>query len=718
MQHHLYRHVALLFAAAVAAAPAHAQVQPRDSTRTCGPDTPAESCTAPVPIGPDRPAAGTDGLVLSGGGSRGLAHPGSLMALEERGFDADIVTGTSIGALVGALYAVGYPAADIQRQVEAVDWGELFTATPVVIGPERAVRYPLLSYDRQADPLRFNRGIVPQWRMNRALVRLLFDGEARARGDFDRLARRFRAVATDLRTGEPVVLGRGDLARAVRASFAVPGVFAPVEWEGRTLIDGGIADNLPIEPARRLGARYIVAVDVGRPSEEIASRGPFAVIGRTIDLLQDLGQRDSVPPQVWIVPPLPPTFGGITFPGDPTPLFRIGYQAVAQVADTVRFTGRPRRTLPAPPTRFSGLVIEAPDSALAAYARAAFASVAPGEYAPERVLTTVDRLYTTGLFEGIWPRVEGDGAEAARLVVRVEAPPRFSLAGAIGYDSDRFGRAFLSVQQSASVAGAPAVANLSGLATAREQMLSADMRLYPVRLAPFVASTGAYFRETDVRFVRRGDDVEVTRTGVWGSLELHQLLAERVAQGVVRAEWIDVAHGGGGWSFGPLLRVSEPQSERPIVGVTALAEAEARWGGYQYQQARARGSYAMRRGVVLAALVADAATVFGDAPPDVVPALGDEHLVPGYRWGEGRGSARLVGGADAAYPIPGGAYLRTRLRAGAVGRGLGRVVSQAPWAVGGDVGLFYQSPFGALSLAVGMNNRSEPRVVIDLGPEF
>ncbi|MBW3655958.1 MAG: patatin-like phospholipase family protein, partial [Gemmatimonadetes bacterium] len=131
-----------------------------------------------MPIGPDRPAAGTDGLVLSGGGSRGLAHPGSLMALEERGFDADIVTGTSIGALVGALYAVGYPAADIQRQVEAVDWGELFTTTPVVIGPERAVRYPLLSYDRQPDPLRFNRGIVPQWRMNRALVRLLFDGEA------------------------------------------------------------------------------------------------------------------------------------------------------------------------------------------------------------------------------------------------------------------------------------------------------------------------------------------------------------------------------------------------------------------------------------------------------------------------------------------------------------------------------------------------------------
>ncbi|HEX6037392.1 patatin-like phospholipase family protein, partial [Longimicrobium sp.] len=255
---------------------------------------------------PFRPATGTDALVLSGGGSRGLAHPGSLLALEERGYDADIVAGTSVGALVGALYAAGYPADEIQRLVRAVRWGELFTAAPSVIGPERAVRYPLVNYDLQTDPLRYPRGFVPQWRMNRALVQLLFDAESRARGDFDRLARRFRVVATDLRTGEAVVLARGDLARAVRASFAVPGVFAPVEWEGRTLIDGGVADNLPLDAARQLGARYVVALDVGRTDPEIASRGPISVLGRTIDLFQDLAQPERTPPDLWIVPELPP----------------------------------------------------------------------------------------------------------------------------------------------------------------------------------------------------------------------------------------------------------------------------------------------------------------------------------------------------------------------------------------------------------------------------
>lgn len=692
----------LLLAATVLAgvAPAAAQV-PRDTATAL-----------------NRLPAGTDGLVLSGGGSRGLAHPGSLLALQERGYDADIVAGTSVGALVGALYAAGYPAEEIQRLIRAVRWGELFTAAPLVIGPERAVRHPLISYDFQSDPLRYPRGFVPQWRMNRALVQLLFDAESRARGDFDRLARRFRVVATDLRTGEAVELGRGDLARAVRASFAVPGVFAPVEWEGRTLIDGGVADNLPLDAARRLGARYVVALDVGKTDPEIASRGPIGVLGRTIDLFQDLAQPERVPPDLWIAPVLPPAFAGATFPGNPTWLFDAGYDAVVAAGDSVRATGRPRRGLPAPPARFTGLVIEAPDSALAAYTRRAFDPLVPGAYEPRRVLATLDRLYTTGLFEGIWPRVEDDGAGGARLVVRTEAPPRRSIAGAVGYDSDRFGRLWLSFQRGTALMGAPTVASITGLATGRDQMASAEVRAYPVRLSPLVGTVGAFIRETDVPFVRAGDDVEVSRAGAWGSVELHQLLNERVAIAMLRAERIGIEGSDAGWSVGPLLRVSVPQSERPVVGTTGFAEAEARWGDVRYQQARARGSFDARRGSLQAAVVADAAAVWGDAPADVIPSLGEEWLVPGYRWGEARGRARLAGGVDAAWQTPLGAYLRTRVRAGAVADDVDAVLSDQPWAVGAEVGLFHNSPFGALSLGVGFSNRGEPRVMLDLGPEF
>ena len=157
-----------------------------------------------------------------------MVHAGVIDALEARGYDAEIVVGTSMGAVVGALYAAGYSPEEILERIREVDWTEVFTPTPVVIGPDRSVRYPLVNFDLKVEERRFSRGLISQWRINRALAQLLFDANARADGDFDRLPRRFRAIAADLRTGELVVLGEGDLARAARASMAVPGIFAPV----------------------------------------------------------------------------------------------------------------------------------------------------------------------------------------------------------------------------------------------------------------------------------------------------------------------------------------------------------------------------------------------------------------------------------------------------------------------------------------------------------
>src|SRR5690606_35936303 len=128
-------------------------------------------------------------------------------------------------------------------------------------------------------------GLVADWRINRTLVRLLFDASARSGGDFDRLPRRFRAVAADLRTGAAVALARGDLARAVRASMAVPGFFAPVRLGDTLLVDGGIGDNLPVDVARAEGATFVVASDVVRPQPEVVERFPLDVAARALRLL-------------------------------------------------------------------------------------------------------------------------------------------------------------------------------------------------------------------------------------------------------------------------------------------------------------------------------------------------------------------------------------------------------------------------------------------------
>src|SRR5687767_6114034 len=133
-------------------------------------------------------AQGQQALVLSGGGSRGIAHAGVLAVMEERGYDPDIVIGTSMGAVVGALYAAGYTADEIADQIRAIAWRGMFDPTPVIIGADRHVRYPMLTLDLDvSEQLRLSRGLVGQWRINRVLAHLLFEANARSRGDFDRL---------------------------------------------------------------------------------------------------------------------------------------------------------------------------------------------------------------------------------------------------------------------------------------------------------------------------------------------------------------------------------------------------------------------------------------------------------------------------------------------------------------------------------------------------
>lgn len=672
---------------------------------------------------PGKVRAPDEALVLSGGGSRGLAHAGVLVGLEQLGYDPDLVVGTSIGALVGALYAAGYTPEQIQARIREIDWEEIFTPAPVLLGPEREGRYPLVAYDRQTDSLRFNRGFIPQWRINRVLVQLLFDAEARSRGDFDRLARRFRAVTADLETGQIVVLGSGDLPRAARASMAVPGVFAPVEWEGRSLVDGGIVSNRPTGVARSLGAKRIIAADVSRPSGEIAGRGPLQVAGRALDLLQENVERGQAPPDVLVVPTLPPNFGGVTFPADQEPLFKIGLTAALRDAPRAGRTPPEPRALPAPPRAFGRLVVEAPDSASAALVRRVFRDVAPGPYDPQRVLTAVDRLYTTGLFEGVWPRVEEgrQGDAAPTLIVRLEAPPRFSVAGSIGYDTDRGGRLWAAVQRGSAFLGAPAVLMGSVSLHRFEQWGSASVHVHPIRVSPLAVSAGAYLREVDVRSFGEESlpgDVEVLRAGGWAGFDFQQLLAQRVASAIVRAERISIEDGEEGFSVGPYLRIAAPQAEAPVVGVPLQLEAEARWGSIAYRRISARGSLATTLGALQLAGIADATIASETAPPDALPALGNDYAVPGYHWGEGRAPALAVTGLDLAYPTPLGGYTRARLRVARTADRLSEMPDSSAWVTGAELGLFWSTPFGAVELAFGANGEGGRRLSLDVGPRF
>ncbi|MCE5263488.1 MAG: patatin-like phospholipase family protein [Deltaproteobacteria bacterium] len=218
------------------------------------------------------------GLVLSGGGARGAAHIGVLKVLEELRIPVDVITGTSMGAIVGGFYAAGHSPAEIETLVNSLEWNEAFRDRPPLEDYSFRRKEDIANYMIKFDAgirdgkLALPRGIIQGENLNFILKSRLIHTATVT--DFDRLRIPFRAVAADIVTGETVVLGAGDLAEAIRASMSIPGVFAPVEWEGRLLVDGGIADNLPVDVARSMGADIVVAVNIGtlrRPKEKLTS---------------------------------------------------------------------------------------------------------------------------------------------------------------------------------------------------------------------------------------------------------------------------------------------------------------------------------------------------------------------------------------------------------------------------------------------------------------
>lgn len=207
-------------------------------------------------------------VVLSGGGARGFAHVGVLRVLEELRVPVDLVVGTSMGAIVGGLYASGWSPDEIEAEIVAADWGSVLgDSVPRQIRPYRRKQddvylVPLKMRLKGGKPY-VPPSVVGGQNIGLLLRHLEIEGTGEHR--FDRFPIRFRAVATDMVTGGTVVLDRGSLATAMRASMAIPGVFPPVEIDGRALGDGGIASNLPVRVARSLGAGTIVAVDVASP---------------------------------------------------------------------------------------------------------------------------------------------------------------------------------------------------------------------------------------------------------------------------------------------------------------------------------------------------------------------------------------------------------------------------------------------------------------------
>jgi len=229
------------------------------------------------------------GLVLSGGSAHGLAHVGVLKLLEELRLPVDVVAGTSMGSIVGGFYAAGMSPAEMERLVRTIDWEDVLD--------DRTTR-DRLSFRRKQDDLlnyfdlemgltrrgiAFPSGLIAGQKLGFLLKSLTLGTVGIA--SFDDLPVPFRCVATDIATGEKVVLSDGSLADAIRASMSMPGVFSPVPRGAQLLVDGGLVENLPVSEALAMGADVVIAVDVSSDKfdpEKLKSFG--GVLGRMMNL--------------------------------------------------------------------------------------------------------------------------------------------------------------------------------------------------------------------------------------------------------------------------------------------------------------------------------------------------------------------------------------------------------------------------------------------------
>lgn len=503
---------------------------------------------------PERPRVG---LVLSGGGARGIAHVGVLQVLEELRVPIDCVAGTSMGAIVGGLYAYGL-SPDELRAATVRDGAERDWACLLRDGGERAERpmrrkqedrgyWTRMRLGLRDGELTTAQGVLAGQNLEVELAWLV--REAHALPSFDQLPVPFRCTAVDYADGELVVLDSGNLAQAMRASMSLPVVFAPARIGGREYLDGGLVDNVPVDLARAMGAQALIVVDIGTPVTKGArAEGMLGVSRRMVDIfgqqnvdasLATLGPRDVL---------LRPDLGDITSADFErgAEAIAIGTAAARALAEQLRpfavddaayaaWRGRQRRQ-PAAPPRLTTITAVDPSGATTAQV-AARVTQRPGEPLDERRLRAdLQRIYDDDVHERVGFVLRPDAAVPGTAALDVVAEPkaqgsdylRFALALETDFDERAdFG---LGAQHTAR--------NLNGLAAelrtgvvlgvvnrvASEwyQPLDADGRWFVAPRA-FVSQSNPDVTVGGVRFnesvQENGGGLDVGRAlGTWGEL--------------------------------------------------------------------------------------------------------------------------------------------------------------------------------------------------------
>lgn len=649
-------------------------------------------------------------LVLSGGGAKGIAHIGVLAALDSLGIRPDLVVGTSMGAAVGALYASGYSGHTLDSLARVTPLGQMFRSYRPRAPHSLGVLRPLVTWEQGERRFTLQSASIVESEINALVNAALLRGNLIARGDFDSLPIPFRAVATDLANREPVVMSSGDLAQAVRASVAIPLVFAPELRDGRFLADGGLSANIPVAVARAEGAERVIVSDATEhPAPTFDGYSPITVADRLIEFLFQQPAESLHPGDVLVRPDVE-GFTSLNFSAPRVARLLANGRAAADTA----LAG-----LRCPPT---GAAFRA------SLPRVIMGFTANGANASERL--ALERILGLGLsdtldvellrsrlrelgasdaYHSVWLGPQGSG-DSVGFALSMRRAARRVVALGLGYDNDLGGQMWAGAVDRRLFGRA-----LEGSATVfldgfRQEVSGGLRRKFQIVRQLLDPTLTVRLANEDVRrFDADGDELEEldTREAI-GFAGAERALPHgwEVALGVHAHAWREPTRKDLS-TLGVAFRATRVSRSRGRV-----AQAEAIWTGV-YRRARAEAELVAKFGGVQ--LRPRALLGWGeDLPVQLAFPLGGEDGFPGLHLGERRGDREAMLGLMFIAPIRGPLLGRVEFAGGRTANG-GALLADDGWVGGIRAGIGADTPVGPVRFEYGYSTEDRGAVFVRLG---
>ena len=659
--------------------------------------------------------AGPLGLVLSGGGAKGLAHIGVLRVLDSLGIRPDLVVGTSMGAIVGAMYASGYAGRDIDSLTQSLPLSNLFRKyeprTPRSLG----ARLPLVVWEQGEGSFTLQRAAVRESEVNGLINAAMLRGNLRARGHFDSLPIPFRAVATDLAGREEVVLREGDLARAVRASMSIPLIFEPERLDGRDLGDGALVANVPVAAARREGAvRVIVSDATEHLADTVNLRSPIALAERLLGFLFNqppapLGSADRY------IRPDVDGFASLDFSGATvSTLIARGYDAARETLRGDPCVGSPRLPPPpAPSPRIAHISSRGGSPAEQAFVRQLLQLEAGASIDPVATRAGFRMLQKNDGFTAAWLQPTGP-VDSVELNLEVRTANRRLAAMGITYDNDLGGRMWVGATDRRLFGRRLEGSTVLGLGELRQD-LELGLRTYTLTHQPLRPALVLILARERVRsFDSIGNEIPGVkiREGI-GFVGLEQELGGEISLSIGGRLhlWHELARGDRA-TLGGVVRLERDvrHGATHLLAEASVTGAYTRFAAEVFVPVRVGSRFGLAPWVRYG-------WASGGLPLQSTFMLGGYDGFPGLHVGERRGTREALGGLSVAVTLVGPLEARLEGALGQVATG-GSPFPTSAWEYGGRIGLGAKTPVGPIRVEYSRARGGRDIMYVRLGEWF